>query len=78
MIRYRNLIDAIGEDAMSDKRYCTDRYSDWEREVAEPRLLSKGWRVSNWRTGEGDSFGPLTRYAICISGTGKVRRFIYG
>lgn len=61
-----------------DPRHCNSAtYAEWEREVAQPALESKGWIVLSWHTGDGDSFGPLTRYALCIL-RARTWRLVYG
>jgi hypothetical protein len=40
-------------------------YLDWEKHHAEPALRQQGFRAIVWKDGDEDSFGPLTRYAIC-------------
>jgi hypothetical protein len=42
-----------------------EHYATCEREVITPALIEAGYAVlGGWRTGDGDSFGPLTR---CVS-----------
>jgi len=50
-----------------------DKYSECEQKVISPALVQAGFDLAwyetraseiryNWQTGEGDSFGPLSRY----------------
>lgn len=44
---------------------CDHDYSDFETQVITPQLLVAGYELfGHWYTGDGDSFGPLTR---CIN-----------
>jgi len=60
-----DLYDVIGAAHYEDLR-CFDsvRYEVWEREVATPALEALGYRVIDWRTTDGDSFGPLVRTVV--------------
>lgn len=49
-----------------------------EKNVLEPQLVAMGYRNIDWRMGEYDSFGPLTRVASATDPDGKVVWFIYG
>ncbi len=50
------------EEVLPDVEPDFDAYAKCEREVLTPALESAGFTVSgNWFTGDGDSFGPLTR-----------------
>ena len=50
---------------------------DWEKQTAEPKLLELGYKITRWYTGDGDSFGPLTRVVV-VEKDGKREEFIYG
>lgn len=52
-------------------------YYEHEKSILEPQLRELGYEVSEWVTGERDSFGPLTRYCVAKKGNETVR-FIYG
>ena len=54
-----------------------ERYAEAEREKVTPLLEALGYEVIRWCTGDGDSFGPLTRYAICRK-DGKRVWLMYG
>lgn len=59
------------------------RYTDYthgEVTVLQPQLEAMGFTVIGWHTGEGDSYGPLTRYArITHDGIpNEVIQFVYG
>ena len=73
---YQNLLDEIGRELAEHPDFCTN-HERWESEVATPALESNGWIVQGWFTGDGDSFGPLTRYGTAEK-DGDVMRFIYG
>jgi len=50
----------------------------WESSVATPALKKAGFTDIRWRTGDGDSFGPLTRVCSCKDRDGESRTFLYG
>lgn len=77
MAEYLDLLDEIGAEHSNAQGFCNSYYQLWEENTATPALNNKGWIVKAWHTGEGDSFGPLTRYAVCERG-GELKRFIYG
>jgi ribonuclease HIII len=52
-------------------------YIECEREVITPALKAAGYSVGTWRTGEGDSFGPLSR-CVTISKDGVNKVAVYG
>jgi len=61
-----DLLDVIGGEAADHDDYCGERgtYRRWEQEVAIPRLETLGYTVQRIYTGDGDSFGPLTRMFV--------------
>lgn len=76
--RYVDLHDVIPAECFDDPRFANvPGYAAWEREIADPWLWKKGWTVVSWHTGDGDSFGPLTRYAKCLL-RGREYRLVYG
>lgn len=53
-----------------DRRACgveplVNDYHDWELRIFKPWLEKHGFKILAWRDGERDSFGPLTRVAVC-------------
>lgn len=58
---------------------CTNAtYAREEREIFTPKLREAGWGVVGpWYTGDGDSFGPLTRCAH-IRKDGVTKTVVYG
>lgn len=76
--RYADLGSIIPDRCFKDPRFCAQPgFDEWEREVAEPQLRKKGWTVLSWHTGDGDSFGPLSRYALCEI-RNRQWRLVYG
>lgn len=73
----RDLLDLIGGDAACEDNYCGRCYWKWEQNTATPRLIKLGYRVLFFKTGDGDSFGPLTR-VVYTEKSGKTESFIYG
>ena len=73
-----NLLDLLPE-AIANHPACCDskRYREWEEEIAAPALLNRGYVASNWRTLDGDSFGPLVR-AVTLSKNGVSKTYTYG
>ena len=56
-------------------------YSNWvveEVEKLNPQLESMGYTNIQWRPGETDSWGPLTRICRTVNPRGDVVWFIYG
>lgn len=53
-------------------------YTDWEKETAERLLIEKGYKIRGWFTGDGDSFGPLTRVVRVIAPNGEREELWYG
>ena len=77
-IEDKDLLDIIGEDLANQPGYATSSgYLDWERKVAEPALKGLGYKVRQWWTSDGDSFGPLVR-AVNVEREGKREIFYYG
>lgn len=74
----KDLFDILPEELANDPR-CFDsrRYLEWERDVATPALEAMGYRVSNWRTTDGDSFGPLVR-GVTLKKDGHAEDYFYG
>jgi hypothetical protein len=56
---YQDLLDILGEVSMDG--YCDRLYTNWEANVATPRLKELDFSNITWRMGECDSFGPLSR-----------------
>jgi len=74
---YSELLSVIGRDAAEEPNYCDRYYWRWENHTATPRLERLGYEVHRWWTGDGDSYGPMTRCCIATKGD-EVTRFIYG
>lgn len=74
----QDLLDILGEN-VSMENYCGHPgcYLLWEEKIAQPTLEQLGYTVLRWRTGERDSFGPLSRI-VTVEKAGVVKRFIYG
>ncbi|WP_165968579.1 hypothetical protein [Saccharopolyspora elongata] len=56
-------------------------YSNWrqsERDVITPALVAAGYKVGEWYTADGDSFGPLCRAVSATSPDGKSITVFYG
>ncbi len=51
-------------------------YFDWEDEIAKPALEALGYSHVKFRTGDGDSFGPLTRI-VSATKDGITYQFMY-
>lgn len=82
------LVNLIGWDiCTSELGYCMQPssytpnqklfYWDWETKTAEPKLKELGYKVIRWFTGDGDSFGPLTRVVV-VEKDGKREELMYG
>jgi hypothetical protein len=58
---FEDLLQTIGDVALTD--YCAQhgRYINWEEKIASPALSAQGLTVVQWYTIDGDSFGPLVR-----------------
>jgi hypothetical protein len=54
-----------------------DEYYVLERSVLQPQLEALGFQVRRWIDGERDSFGPLSRVAVCEKDASEVR-LVYG
>lgn len=82
-----NLLEIIGSDkAQFELGYCAQHnplpksgliYTDWEKQTAEPALRELGYTVLYWFTGDGDSFGPLTRVVV-VEKDGIKSSLMYG
>lgn len=55
----------------------TKYYWHWEKEIATPALEALGYKVLSIETGDGDSFGPLTRVFKVLK-DGKSIYLMYG
>ena len=61
-------------------------YDEWKRvgdypkaeALATKALVALGFTVGAWWTGEGDSFGPLSRCATVLSIDGVSKTIVYG
>lgn len=73
-----DLLDLLPEE-IANHPACFDsmRYREWEEEIAAPALLNRGYVASNWRTLDGDSFGPLVR-AVDLTRRGETKTYTYG
>ena len=74
---YSDLLSVIGDDGADEPNYWGRYYWRWENHTATPRLEKLGYEVHGWWAGDGDSFGPLTRFCMATK-DGEVTRFIYG
>lgn len=75
-VRYIDLFDILPD---AEPCYDVPGYATAEREILSPALRRAGYELhGNWRTGDGDSFGPLTRYITATSPSGETFRVIYG
>lgn len=78
MREYESLFDILKDDASVDAFDFAD-YRNGEQDILVPALRRKGFDVVHFVTGERDSFGPLSRIAICVDRkTGITRRLVYG
>lgn len=74
--RYVDLFDVLPD---ANPCYDVPGYGAAEREQLTPALEAAGYEVhGDWRTGDGDSFGPLTRYVSVTAPSGERFRVIYG
>jgi hypothetical protein len=56
-----------------------ERYWESEKEVINPALEQMGFTIDGrWITGEGDSFGPLSRYVHATLGDSEKVTIWYG
>ncbi len=74
-----DLLDLLPEDIVNHPA-CFDskRYREWEEQIATPVLRSLGWEPKNWRTTDGDSFGPLVRTVTLVRHDGVTKDYSYG
>lgn len=73
----KDLFEIIPPDVCMDDFCHPERYRIWEDEVATPALQNLGYREVTWRTGEADSFGPLSRVGTAYL-NGIPVKFVYG
>lgn len=74
-VNYVDVFDVIDEDTSFD----FNRYSEGERNHLTPALRKAGYQLLGpWRTGDGDSFGPLTREAPATNPEGERVIVCYG
>lgn len=74
----RDLFEILPDKLGDHIDYCSSSgYLNWESNIARPELERLGYSVIGWRTGDGDSFGPLTR-VVTIEKNGIREQFIYG
>lgn len=73
-----NLLDLLPDDICNHPD-CFDsvHYDRWESEIATPALRALGYEPSNWRTTDGDSFGPLVR-GVDLTKDGETKSYFYG
>jgi hypothetical protein len=73
-----DLTELIGEEPFNDPRcFDSQRYREWEREVAEPMLRARGYEVLRWWSSDEDSFGPLVR-CVEVRRDGVSKTYYYG
>ena len=75
-IIYLDLLEVLGEVSMDG--YCDRLYTNWEANVATPRLEELGYTNLTWRTGESDSFGPLSRVCTAYHPEKGWVKLVYG
>jgi hypothetical protein len=68
----------ILEDLLDFGRFDYDDWRKGEIQILQPQLESMGYSNIQWRPGETDSFGPLTRICRAIWPNRNVVWFIYG
>jgi hypothetical protein len=61
----------------AEPEYDLDKYRRCEHEVLTPALEALGYEVGGWFTGDGDSFGPLTR-CVRVTKDNKSAVVVYG
>src|ERR1700685_1695920 len=89
-MNFNSLEEVIGWDLCTDALgYCVQPssnpifptkapyYWNWELITAEPKLRELGYSIVRWYTGDGDSFGPLTRVVI-VEKDGVREALVYG
>lgn len=72
---YINLLNIIPE-TMSQVDF--QEYHTSEQTLIKPALEAQGYRDVQFRMGERDSFGPLSRIVLATRKDDTVARFIYG
>jgi len=70
---YVVLTELLDFDKFDFEEYFRD-----EKRVLQPQLEFLGYTDINWGSGEGDSFGPLTRICRAKDKNGNVVYFMYG
>lgn len=66
-------------DILPDIKVGYSRYWESEKEVISPALKSAGYQLDGpWYTGEGDSFGPLSRCIRVTTPDDKRVIVVYG
>lgn len=88
----KTLLDVIGHElAEYELGYCSQpstafpqfnnksglTWYDWEQKTARPKLSELGYRILRVYTGDGDSFGPLTRVFV-VEKDGVREELMYG
>lgn len=73
-----DLSELIGEDLFNHPDcYSLTFFRRWEDDIATPALVSAGYRVIRWYSGDHDSFGPLVRCAV-VEKDGRRKTYSYG
>lgn len=73
-----DLSDLVPDDAFTHPDcFSSASYWRWEKEVAQPIIEEKGYRVIRWFSTDQDSFGPLVR-AVEVEKDGEIKQFTYG
>jgi len=73
----KSLLDVIGHECATEELgFCVQPsaitkyppkqkyYWDWEDGTARIHLTNLGYKINCWYTGDGDSFGPLSRIVV--------------
>lgn len=75
----RDLWDLLPDSVTNHPDCChSARYDRWEREIATPALRALGYEPANWRSVDGDSFGPLVRAVDLSHNGGPAATYTYG
>jgi hypothetical protein len=73
-----DLMQLLPDEVLNHPDFGSSRnYQRWEEDLAAPALRAQGFEPSNWRTTDGDSFGPLVR-AVDLTKNGITQTYFYG
>jgi hypothetical protein len=65
-------------DILPNLKINFQKYWESEESIITPALKSAGYTLNSWYTGEGDSFGPLSRCIRAVDPNGDNIIIIYG